>query len=184
MKLVKKRRLAVIIAVVIVLLSTLFGVHRSLIELSYKVEELFYTGVDKSGIGIDDDLLKRLEYSYNLVSYARKYGGCETEADAVLSAREQLSAANSPGAKYSANSELTNTALALYDKLNEGSLSEKDFTYVKSQYNNLLSRNDTIAHEAGLYNQKVREFNNDTLGEFPINFLRYPAFIVELETYG
>lgn len=179
----KKRSGAVTVLILVIVLSTLFSCHRSLTKKQDKIEAILTTGSDGSGIGINSDLEKRVDYSRNLVKVAQKYQGLDREITALSNACDALVARDGGAAEaYSLNEDLSDAAQDLYLAM-EGLLAEKDEEYRQSLYANILSRNDTISHEAAKYNEKALDFNS-ILHTFPANILKYPSFVKECELFG
>lgn len=184
----KNRKVAVLIAVCVILASTLYSTHRSLVKLRTGVEEQFYSGVDDSGKGVETDIQKRLEYSGNLIKIAGYYDDAfKSQADAVTEARQNLAATGDGdfSGKYKYNNELTTAVEELYAVMNGyDGLSEGDTRYLNKYYEDFRSQGDMLNHKAALFNQKARAFNAEVLGDFPANFLKYPAFVKEIEIFG
>lgn len=90
MNLSVNRKLAGVVAVLLIVGSTLFSGGRSLGKLREETSEMFYMGVNSDSLSIYNDLQARLESSYNILTVGRKYLG--QDAGAVLA----LSAARTP----------------------------------------------------------------------------------------
>lgn len=182
-KFLKTRPGAVTVLILVIILSTIFSCHKSLTKKQSKIEAMFTTGSDGSGVGINSDLEKRVEYSRNLLKVAQKYQGFDQETSALTQACDDLVARKGGAAgAYSLNLALSDAAQDLYMAM-EGKLSEKDEEYRQSLYANILSRNDTISHEAAKYNEKALDFNA-ILDTFPANILKYPSFVRDCELFG
>lgn len=182
-KFLKKRSGAIIVLILVMVLSTVFSAHRSLTKERAEIEAMLFTGVDGKGIGINSDIEKRVDYSRNLIKIARDYDGLEDACEAVADACDALTGRDGGAAEaYSLNKQLSDAVENLYLSMTD--LSEKDEQYRQELYTNILSRNDTITNEAAKYNKLALEFNNDTLGTFPANILRIPAFVSECELFA
>lgn len=186
MKFIESRPKVIALCLVLIVLSTVYGAHRSLTKEKNKIEELFYIGVTNMGGGIESDLQKRLDYAYNLTTIARNYADAfADEVKAVDSARQNLAASGGASEKFRLNNQLTMAVGDLYEAMvTYEAMSEKDIKYRDEVYANLSSRNDIINNEAVRYNQKAREFNTEILGTFPANFLKYSAFVGPVEIFG
>lgn len=169
MALLRERKFAALIMVVMIVLSIFGGSYRSLSALRNEAETVFYNGANGDGLGIYNDLEKRVALSYNLMTIALKYVDDEEPTlVAVEEAREKLISAGEPEEKYRANLSLTEATTALLSTLEGLALSEKDETYRIRIQTELKSADDTISHDP--YNQYAQEFNS-ALGTFPANLL-------------
>ena len=181
MKLLKRRSVAALIMVLMILGGTLYGGHRSLMKLRDEAEAVFYNGVDGDGLGIQNDLNERVDLAYNMVTVAKRYLPEDNEAvQKVLTARDALAAAEDPEGKNAANRQLTEACIELYEALAGKSLTEKDEEYRQQIYQDLSSRNDTISHDG--YNQVAENFNK-TLQRFPANILGSLTGVEKLELF-
>ncbi len=182
--LLKKRSGAILVLVLVIVFSTIFSAHRSLTSKRSAIEAMLITGVDGSGIGINSDMEKRVDYSRNLIKIARGYEGLDSEIDNLSAACDALASRKGGASEsYRLNQALTDAALELYMAA-EGKMSEKDEQYRQELYANISSRNDTITNEAARYNRLALEFNNDILGTFPTNLLRWPALVSDCELFA
>lgn len=184
-KFLKKRSGAIVVLILVIVLSTVFSAHRSLKAERAEIESMLVTGVDGKGFGINGDIEKRVDYSRNLVKIARDYPDLDDECEAVADACDALTKRDGGASEaYTLNKQLSDTVENLYLSMSDLTLTEKDEQYRQELYANILSRNDTITNEAAKYNKLALEFNNDTLGTFPANILRLPAFIAECELFA
>ena len=175
------RKVAAILMVVMMVVATLFGSHRSLSALSKKAEQVFYNGVSGDGLCIQNDLTNRAEQAYNLTTVAKRYlSASDPTVAKVLDAWAQMSSANTIGRKYQANQALTTATTELYELLLPMELSESDGRYLRSIYTDLGSRNDTISHDP--YNQLASAFNAELDG-FPAKLLGSLTGIHPLELF-
>lgn len=156
------------IMVLLMVIATLFGSHRSMTKLVHSATTVFYEGVDGDGLGIDHDLNERINLAFNLTTIARSYIG-DDEIDSVLQARQELVDAKTVEEKYKANVRLTETTTKLYQMLENHELSESHASYRKRIHADLQSRNATISHDG--YNEAAREVNA-TLNGIPAKWLR------------
>jgi len=179
--LLKNRKVAVWLTVIIMVLATLFGSHRSLMAAAYPVEQHFIVGED--GYSIQRDLDTRAGLADNLVVVAERYLPMDDLAMVDLKeAITALEAAKSVKEKSAANQQLT----AATDRMNlllEGyPLSSTDERYRIQIHTDLVSYNQIISHDA--YNEMVAAYNSQVLGKFPANLLRKIAMVPELETFN
>ena len=178
----ENKYVAIIIMIVMIISSALYGVHRSLSRMSKEVNNIFYQGVDNDGIGIFSDLNIRINQSQNLLTIARKYDIDEDLINSIEVVLVDLSNGNNSIAnKYQSNLELTsktNTLIAILNDLEE--VSDNDISFIRNIEISLLARNDTIFRDP--YNLAVKEYN-DQLEEFPTNILRKLIGIKKIEYF-
>ena len=181
MKLLKNRKIAALLMVLMILGGSLYGGHRSLMKLRDEAEAVFYNGVEGDGLGIQNDLNERIDLAYNLVTVAKRYLSPDDEAvQKLLTARDALSSAQDPKEKNAANRQLTEASIELYEAFGGRSLTEKDEKYRQQIYQDLSSRNDTISHDG--YNQEAEDFNK-TLRSFPAGILASLTGVEKLELF-
>jgi len=176
------KRFAVAGMIVLIILSVFVGAARSLYPMRSEAQQIFFEGVDKDGLGIQNDLNKRIELAYNLVTVARKY--CENDTEeikAVLSARDELTNAGSIKEKYRANVYLTEVTEDLVNELASYSLSEKDEKYRKEIRDDLASRNEIISSDG--YNAAASKFNSE-LSSFPASIIGRLVGVRSLELFA
>lgn len=165
----KNANTARIVMILAILVSVVFGSYRSLSSEAAKVEDVFYNGVDKDGIGIGSDLTIRTETAYNLVTVAKRYlDEGDAAVQAVLNARDALAEAGEIPEKYAANLRLSDACADLSEKLKSEALSAADERYRAGFMTELASRSDTISHDP--YNALAAKFNAQ-LTAFPANLL-------------
>lgn len=182
MQVLENKKAAVAGAIILVFLSMIVGAARTLGPLRREAQQAFYTGVEKDGFGIANDLEKRLELSYNLVTVARRYlDDSEPEVKAVLDARSKLADADSVKEKYLANLELTDATQALSDTMQTCPLSDTDEGYRRSIAADLNSRNDIISRDG--YNGMAAAYN-EKLSAFPASLFGRLAGLSSLELFG
>lgn len=185
MKFLKKRSVAIIITVVVIILSTVFGVHRSLGHEARAVADQFSGGVYDTAQGytrpsIRGQLDKRKDASLGLITIANNYEGVSDRADTLRVVRNRLVDALheeklNPSELYTINSGLQTAFDNLYKALESCDLDDKDRIDIEA-YSSTFSGAASVIEKSG-YNDTVREFNNSTLGVFPTNLLWRIAFI-------
>ena len=185
--LLKNRRVAVIIAIIVILLSTVFGVNRSLGEKAAEVRDLFENGVyDQnqrySRRSIASQLRVRSDASLGLLSISSSHSLLEDEVKTLRSARDQLLTASGPGAKYDADEAMGRAFSDLYDKLS--TVSDDVDSATRADY--YLSQMQGAARviESSGYNEAVRAFDRSVMSVFPINFLKRISFVQDPELFA
>lgn len=179
-KLLKNRTAAIGITIIVILLSTLLGSHRSLVAAAYPAERYFIEG--EKGYSIQRDLDTRVGLASNLLVVAERYlivgDPLLTDLQDAIVALQQ---ADTVGEKSAANQQLTAATERLDLHLEEYSLSNADERYRINIRTDLASCNQTINHNA--YNQMAMEYNTEVLGKFPANILKNLTGVPELETF-
>ncbi|WFR58855.1 hypothetical protein QA584_07185 [Anaerocolumna sp. AGMB13025] len=181
MKVLKIKKTAVVITAVLVILSSMYGSHHSLMVLRNEVLEVFYNGEKSDGKGINSDLEYISDECYNLTIVAGRYIDKEDERITdILSKRELLAESNGPGSKYKAREQLVAAAMVLYQDIKAMELSERDRYYIESFLVNVNSRELILSHSS--YNGKAREFNR-ILEVFPAKLFGKLTMVKPLELY-
>ncbi len=180
MKFLKSHGGAIVITVLVVVLSVVFGFHRSATAARADVEAAFYQGVDGSGYSIAADLTTRRNVCSNLAAVGARYMG-EGELSALTSALSDPRWQGGPAAQYDANLDLGAAAEAVLLALEDAGLSGQDAKYVQGFRADLDAKADTISRDG--YNALVDAFNTKVLGVFPANFLRHIAFVRGAEAF-
>jgi len=195
-KFFQKRSTASLIAAVVVILSVLFGAHRSLGDAVGSVSDTFYNGVyDTAGNyirrSVYSQLEKRRDTAMSMISLADVYG----ESDAVAAARESLRQARAtlavnmdagagPKTLYGDNLALQRAADDLYAVLH-GAISQasatEDLILLENHYAT-LGNAARLIEESG-YNEAVRAFQHSVLSVFPANVLRAVTFVTPPELF-
>lgn len=178
----ENRALAIGLTVAAILLGTIFGCHRSVASQAGAVEKLFSDGIAYKGYSIAGDLSDRMDYAQNLTKIAQRYD-LSAEAAEVSDAVNALRSADGTAETFDANFRLSGAVETLNGAMQNAALSEQDESYRLEHYRNFVSCNDTIAREADLYNEKVREFNDRVLGAFPTGTLAKLTGVRELEAF-
>lgn len=179
-ELLKNRNVAIGVTVVVIIMSTMLGSHRSLMAAAYPVEKYFVEGED--GYSIQRDLDARLGLANNLLIVAKRY---LLEDDLTLvdlkDAITTLEDADSVKEKAVANQQLTAATERMDLLLEEYPLSNSDERYRIQIHTDLVSCNQKISHSE--YNEMVIEYNTKVLGRFPANLLKRIAMVSELDTF-
>lgn len=177
----KDKKIAVFLMILMIVLGTAFGSHRSLMKLYKSAEDVFYKGEDGDDFSIQHDLEDRIEYSGYLVKVAKNYLPLDSSyITDVENARNALKAADTIKEKSDANYQLNSALFALYNELENYELSKKDVEYRRSYYASFISSGDKISNNS--YNDTARRFNN-VLNNFPASLLGRLTGIHELDTF-
>ena len=182
----KKRPIAILIAVAVISLSTIFSAHRTLGAKSQEVSDSFYSGVydsewNTNRKSISSQLVKRDEASNALLSVASDY---KEAADATLELRESRNAflrSNGRHETFKNNEELTKSFDRLISQMNSLELSSREEDIVEDSITSFRGAQNVI-NNAG-YNELVREFERNTLNVFPANVLKTVAFVKTPELF-
>ncbi len=180
-KLKENKRVAMIVATIMVIFSVLVLGGMKLRADRDDVQELFYEGVNHDSLSIYNDLQARLESAYNLVTIASKYMPANAdEIINVLNARESLIGAKLPSEMYNANHSLTVAIDTLYSELENYEMDEDDVRLAVKQFTELSSRNQTISHDS--FNSEASTFNS-VMGMFPAWLIAGVNDIMPVDTY-
>lgn len=179
----KNRKVAMLICVVVVALSILAGARRSISEVIAETESAFVYGVDGDGKSIYHDLGSRVQLANNLATVAERYlDADDTLVANVRDAAKRLERETSPSRCYDLNVQLENAVTDLNAALLNEELSSADEGYREGIMTDLTSYAYIISHDG--YNERVRELNEETLGKFPARILKYLTFTGNAEYYG
>ena len=179
----KNRKVAMLICVVVVALSILAGARRSISEVIAETESAFVYGVDGDGKSIYHDLGSRVQLANNLATVAERYlDADDTLVANVRDAAKRLERETSPSRCYDLNVQLENAVTDLNAALLNEELSSADEGYREGIMTDLTSYAYIISHDA--YNERVRELYEETLGKFPARILKYRTFTGNAEYYG
>jgi len=182
-----KRSTAALIAFIVIVFGTLFGVHRSVGSETAKIEKQFYNGVylkDEGYLqpGIQPQLDKRATAALGLISLG---SDMELEAaagptQALREARNELLSAKTIADKYIANEKLQKAYKALVAAMPEGGPAENAEAF-KSYAATMDGAQGMI--EKSAYNGLVSAFRR-RLNSFPVNILKNLAFVKYPEYFG
>jgi hypothetical protein len=186
----KKRSTAALVAVVVIVLGTLFGVHRSISSQTAKIEKMFYNGVTVTDSvtkstyvqpSIQSQLDKRQNAAMGLVSVASNYGDLKDLTDTLRSARLELVDATSIPAKFTANEKMQAAYVRLYSALSQHGLKDNEKASSMSYAETLNGAQGVI--EKSDYNKQVTAFRR-SLNGFPVNILKNLAFVKYPDAFG
>lgn len=178
------RKTAIAVTAVCVVASTLLGSHRSLAAVRRGVEAAIDQGADDSGLSIGSDLANACAIAANLHTVASRYiqATHPDDLDSLAYARERLEEAKTTGERKSAFQELlTQCRQVQSDLTGLPQVSEADRIYLSGFRLDLEAAADTIQRDP--YNDLARQFNDETLGKFPVGALGRLTGIKPLETF-
>ena len=169
MKLLQNRRVAWVLAVLMMGIS-IFGLGG--MKLSFarqKVVTAFFTGQD--GFSPYDDLMNRREYAYNLLHIAEDASLQDTPSyTAAQAAWQQLDSAKTPEDSYEANLALQTAIDDLYSALSSGeSLDDKAKVMASKQYSDFCGRMSNLQYD-DYYNELAIQYNQRCKG-FPAGLI-------------
>jgi hypothetical protein len=189
MEALKKRQNALVIFVVVVVVFTLIGCHRSLSKVCRQAEEAFFQKGAFSDVGYYTSPADQLE---NCVKYANRLlsviNGSDALADAYSAVRDSRQALVDALDKqdisdiYNANQALA-AAVTQTDALVQAGAavpeSNDDYDAIISDF----FAAQAVAEESP-YNEYVDEFIRTTVRPFPTNLLRVVSFVSLPEKYA
>ena len=160
----KNRKIAILIAVVVAVLATLFGVHRSLSRLSGDIERMFYDGVyldDEryTQPGIDSQISRHAAATLDLASVLVNYPELKDSAEEVMQLRRVLLDAQGIGDKSLAFWAMSRYVNSLIQAVASVDLAGRDMEAV-SVHSRTISGAEGFIRGAA-YNQRVSERWNE-----------------------
>lgn len=174
MALLKNRKFAFPVCIVLMLAVLLIAVHVSGGRAAKKVETLFYEGTNSAGstntVAIDDQLTVRADAATGLITVAANYPLLSDDAQALREAKNALLDAKTIPEKYNANEALTAAAETLIAHAASAGLSDRDREGFDGYVQRLQGAQGVI--DQNTYNEKVVEFNNGVLNKFPLSILK------------
>ena len=185
MKLLKNRKIAILITIIVVILATLFGISRSLNRLARDVEALFYDGIYLEETGQPqrsiNHHLGNLEQTALDASFVFAGNpGLSNESEALRLARRDLLDARSISEKYVAYQSLHQAFSVFFNKAETVDLSERDKDSL-AQFRSTFT-GATHAIQASEYNNRVRDFMG---GSSIIAYLLKPfIFVTSPQAFG
>lgn len=181
MNTLKKRSTAVLICVVVCIASLLLGVHSSVNRQIGKLEKSFTHGVyskeDKyTQPSVQEQLDERYNAAVGIISLIPK-----DQASDLRNACDRLLEAGSISEKAMANKGLQ---AAFEDMLAKSSSFDFDERTQKGfeEYCSTMENAQRLIGKSG-YNEAAAEFEEKVLGSFPLNILKYPAFVSSPEYF-
>jgi len=167
MTILKKRPVAIAIAVVVCLAAFFLSGRGGLSSRRDQVEAVFYTGVNGDGLCIFSDLNTRLDSAYNIATVVRrndKSNHALIELDGAYASMQKALEGSDLRKMTEADKALGNAVETVYRYAQNIEMSETDAALVSRQYRSFMSAADTISYDP--YNSLAREFNSENSG-FP-----------------
>ena len=183
MKLLKNRKFAVSITVAVIVLATLFGVHKSLAKEVSRVEALFYDGVEHEFLepSIDAQLDRMQNYILGVAAVSQNYPELEAETEALQNARNDYLAAKSISEKSKANGWMMASYDAFYKKAGTLEVSERDRTGIESYDFEIKAAQSLI--EKSKYNEEVQKYIDEISSAFPVGLLKGLVFVKDPQLF-
>ena len=163
MKILKNRKAAIAITVIVLVLATLFGVQKSLNALARDVESMFYDGVYIEADGytqpsIQSQLDKCANQALDLATLLKGYPELVGKAEEVLTARRDLLDAQDPDGKSPPFNRMLAGFYDLVRAAQNEKLTEREMAAV-SQYNTaFMGAAGLLGTLCGSYGEKVSEY--------------------------
>lgn len=158
------------------------GGGRSVSALRKRVTDVFTLGENKDGLGIAGELQTIATLAANMLTMAEKY---LPDGDAALenlrAARQTLAESDTPKESYRACADLEQAMQALYHRLGQEALSDRDQQYREGFILQMNSSLNIIRHDA--YNDAAQAYN-DEISRFPASVFAGLFGIGRLEYYG
>lgn len=180
----QKRIAAAVVMVCMVLLALPLGVNRSLTKLREEAENSYY--YDNTGFAVYSGIDAREAAASNMITVAKRYTAENGKLEPLISELDRaikVSQNTTYGdfeEEAEANRQLGAAAQALGEELEKTQLSESDAKYPAQLMAEMNSQQDMIVRSS--YNDDARAFN-ERLEQFPVNFLKYAAFVKPLGVF-
>jgi len=167
MILLKNRKIAILITIVVVLLATLFGVGRSLNRLVTNTEQMFFDGVFLHDQGftqpaINTHLESIAHLALDCASVFANHPELSYEAEAIRLVRRDFLGANSISEKYTAYVDFSNAFSSFFAAADSAELSDRDRDAV-AQFSSTFS-GAVSAIENSAYNEMARNYMDGVSG--------------------
>ena len=167
MSVLKNRKIAVLVAVVVIVVATFFGVNASVSRLTGDIERLFFDGVYIESEGymqpsINSQIAKQADAALNLATLLQIYPGWESASEAGLNARRVLLDAEGISEKSRAQHEMEQALVILVEATYRSTeLGEREIDAVAQHWKSYQGASGYIEGTlAPDYNNKVDEFYN------------------------
>ena len=179
MSILKKTSTSTVICVVVCIISLLLGVHLSVNRQLNKLEDSFTHGVYSKEAGYTlPSIQEQLDERYNAAIGIISLIPSEHASD-LRTACDSLLEAGSISEKFAANEALQNA----YDSLPAIDFADERTLEGFNDYCSAMENSQRLIKNSG-YNEAAAEFEEDILGSFPLNILKYPAFAGKPEYFG
>lgn len=181
MKYLKNYKIAIVIAVLICLLASLFGMRLSVNRKAAKLDKIFMNNDDGSGKGLGQYLRQIDESAYNLIQLGEQVG---VSTDSLAQARNRYAQAKTYGEYYQAYLDLCSAADLLYAELSEKELTPQQQDMLTKYYvNGIKDQKNKLSHMAIAFNENVDAYNG-IFRTFPLNLFRYLIGVSEAEKFA
>ncbi len=121
MKILENKTISIVLMLVLILAGFLLGGYKGLASQYQKVEDVFFLGEDRDGIGIANDMAERASALTNMQTIATKYleSDCAelTTAETALATYSKAVGTGEIGALFAANAQMDTAMQALYNAL-------------------------------------------------------------------
>jgi len=187
MEALKRKPVALLVTVVVMVLSTLLSVNRTLGAACQRITDGFYEGVYVDGYkqpGISAHLQERLKLVNGITAVTANYSSLDIQTGALKTARDHLLAATQSAdiaAQYRQNAALEEAAAALLNAAADVAFSEREQKMLDTYWSDFDGAQAAIKKSG--YNDTVREFYRSTLNVFPTKFLAAASGVKEPELF-
>lgn len=182
MRFLKNRNFAISLTAVLILLSVLLGVRKSLVSLHNDTVSVFEKGIPGEGQSISQILNSRISNAKNIITLSKRYldTGSPLITDLSLGI-DNLQKASGVKDTYNADNALT----IAYEKLTEELFLEPLSDYDRTQLFRLKDelKSDSLKLNHNGYNEAAKKFNK-ILSSFPSNLLSKIVFVSKAELFG
>ena len=168
----QKRIAAAVVMVCMVLLALPLGVNRSLTKLREEAENSYY--YDSTGFAVYSGIDAREDAASNMLTVAKRYTEENEKLEPLINELDRAIKV-SQNTTYGDFGEEAEANLRLGD-----AASETDKKYPGQLMAQMKSQQDMIVRSS--YNDDARAFN-ERLERFPVNFLKYAAFVKPLGVF-
>ena len=181
MKYLKNRKFAVLIVATVIVLSTLFGVHKSLSKEVRRVEAMFYEGVPQKGPsgGIEPKTGAQLEAVQEAIlgiwTISGNYPELDAETKQLQSSRNEYMDARSISEKSGAYDKMISAYAAFGKRANMVNISETDKANIEKCDSKIEIAQSLIGK--GRYNEEVLRYIDEVASAFPVGILKRLAFV-------
>jgi len=183
MKLLKNRKIAILITIVVAIVATLLGVRGSLNRLAGNVNDMFFNDVVIGGQtypSVNSFLSSRENSALGLATLLERYNGLQSEAESLLSARRSLVGTNNIAEKNTANEAMQKAFTSLVKKAETLDLPDRDRNAMETYAASFSGAQTAIS--GSMYNKKVATFWDDV--SFIAWCLRPLLFIRTPQVFG
>jgi len=185
LKLLKKRKISIIIAAIVIVFATLLGVNISLNRLARNVEAMFYDGVFLEDAGfrqtsINQHLDNLAQAALDISSVFRNHDELSSRAEELILVRRDLLDARSIRDKYIAYQGIQSAGTALINEAQSVELNRRDMDSL-AQFQ-MVFHGATGAIQNSDYNIRARDFMDES--SFIAQFLRPFVFVTPPQTFA